>query len=294
MTCRFSLRFVTIVASTILLNVLTFAAFPLVAQPAAAHELTPEQLKGVTFDQHLGAQVPLNLRFRDEDGQPVTLDTYFGQRPVILTMNYFHCQNLCPLQLDGLLNGLNGVSLTLGQDFNVVTVSIDPREGPDDAMTTKLHALRAYDHRQNSAGWHVLTTDQSTIDTLAQAVGFRYSYDPDADEYAHPLGVLVLTPDGQVSRYLYGLDFAANDLRLALVDASAGGIGTLLDRALLVCYHYDPLTGRYTLLALNALRIGGGVSVLALGALLFWLWRTDVARKQSRLPRAPSDAGSSG
>jgi protein SCO1/2 len=261
----------------------------LVAPLVVAHELTPEQLKTVTFEQRPGAQVPLDLRFRDEDGQSIALSDYFGQRPVILTLNYFHCQNLCPLQLDGLLNGLNGVSLTLGQDFSVVSLSIDPREGPDLAATTKLHALRAYDRRETGAGWHILTGAQPDIDRLTQAVGFHYSYDPDADEYAHPLGIVVLTPEGQVSRYLYGLDFAANDLRLALVDASANRIGTLLDRALLVCYHYDPLTGRYTLLALNALRVGGGVSVLALAALLTSLWRTDLARGKK-----PTPAGTSG
>jgi protein SCO1/2 len=246
---------------------------------ALAHELTPEQLRTLRFDQRLGQSVPLDLAFRDEDGQHVTLASYLnGQRPVILTLNYYRCQNLCPLELEGLMNGLNGVTFTLGKDFDVVTVSIDPREGPDDAVSTKLKGLRSYDHPQNGTGWHVLTGDQTSIDRLAESVGFQYSYDPDANEFAHPLGVVVLTPEGQISRYLTGLDFSANDLRLALVDASAAKVGSLLDRALLVCYHYDPLTGRYTSLALDILRGASAAGVLVLGVFLGWLWRTDLRR----------------
>lgn len=266
--------------------ILILMAAVLTAGPVSAHELTPEQLRSVTFDQRLGQQVPLDLRFRDEDGQAVTLGNYFGQRPVILTLNYFHCQNLCPLELDGLMNSLNGVSFTLGREFTVISVSIDSREGPDDATTTKLRALRGYNHPQNGGGWHVLTGDQAAIDPLAQSVGFHYSYDPDADEYAHPLGLVVLTPDGQVSRYLFGLDFAATDVRLALVDASAERIGSIIDRALLVCYHYDPLTGRYTGLALNVLRGGGAAGVLAMAVFLSWLWRAELRRTP-----APPKAG---
>jgi protein SCO1/2 len=213
---------------------------------AQAQSLSAAQLSLVRFDQQLGATVPANLPFRDETGEPVTFGDYLGQRPAILTLNYFHCQNLCPIELDGLVNGLNGVPLTLGQDFNLVTVSIDPREGPADAADAKARALRGYDRAQDSGGWHVLTGDQQSIDGLTDAVGFRYAYDAQADDFAHPAGVVVLTPDGHVSRYLYGYDFDATDLRLSLVEASQERIGSLADRALLVCYHYDPLTGRAT------------------------------------------------
>src|SRR5205085_504426 len=159
----------------------------------------------------------------------VALGQYLnGERPAILTLNYFHCQNLCPLELEGLASALNGVSFTLGGDFDVVSVSIDPHEGPPDAMATSLRAVRGYNRGDQARGWHVLTGDQVAIDRLAAAVGFSYSYDADANEYAHPLGVIVLTPTGQVSRYLFGLDYAANDVRLALVDASAARIGSLL------------------------------------------------------------------
>src|SRR5262249_50650597 len=206
-------------------------------QTAQAQSLSASQLSLVRFDQQLGATVPANLPFRDETGEPVTFGDYLGQRPAILTLNYFHCQNLCPIELDGLVNGLNGVPLTLGQDFNLVTVSIDPREGPSDATDAKARALRGYDRAQDSAGWHVLTGDQQSIDALTDAVGFRYAYDAQADDFAHPAGVIVLTPDGHVSRYLYGYDFDATDLRLSLVEASQERIGSPADRARLVCHH---------------------------------------------------------
>jgi protein SCO1/2 len=240
----------------------------------SAHELSPDQLGQVRFDQQLGQRLPPDLVFRDENGTPVRLGDYFHAGPVILTLNYFHCQNLCPLELDGLISGLNGISFALGQDFTLLSISIDPREGPGDAEAIKARALRAYDKPRGGDGWHVLTGDQTSIDRLTDAVGFQYAYDPSRDEYAHPAGVVVLTPLGQISRYLYGLDFSANDLRLALVDASAQRIGSLLDRALLVCYHYDPLTGRYTLFALDFVRAAAGLGALALAAFLVWLWRS--------------------
>ncbi|MBV9359622.1 MAG: SCO family protein [Chloroflexi bacterium] len=251
---------------------------------AQAQALTESQLSLVRFDQQLGATVPADLGFRDETGEPVTLGTYFGQRPAILTLNYFHCQNLCPIELDGVVNALNGVPLTLGQDFTLLTVSIDPREGPADAADAKARALRGYDRAPDAAGWHVLTGDQRSIDALTDAVGFRYAYDAQADDFAHPAGVVVLTPDGRVSRYLYGFDFDATDLRLGLVEASQEQIGSLADRALLVCYHYDPLTGRYTPLALDLVRIGGVACVLALAALVGFLWRGE---RRRRPPAAP-------
>ena len=253
-------------------------------QTVAAHDLAPEQLAAVRFDQRIGAAVPPELVFRDEDGTPVRLGDYLHAGPVILSLNYFHCQNLCPLELDGLIGGLNGVtSLGLGTDYTLLTVSIDPREGPADAQTVKARALRGYDRPQGAAGWHLLTGDQAAITRLTDAVGFDYAYDPLQDDFAHPAGVVVLTPAGQVSRYLYGLDFSATDLRLALVDATAGRLGTLLNRALLVCYHYDPLTGRYTPLAWNLVRGGAAAGGLALVGLLAWLWRGEL-RRSRRLP----------
>jgi protein SCO1/2 len=251
-----------------------FLVLLLTASTALAHDLSPDQLARVRFDQQLGQRVPPDLLFRDDNGNLVRLGDYFHAGPVILTLNYFHCQNLYPLELDGLISGLNGVSFALGQDFTLLSISIDPREGPADAEAIKARALRGYDKPQGGDGWHVLTGDQAAIDQLTDAVGFQYVYDPLQDDYAHPAGVVVLTPLGQISRYLYGLDFSANDLRLALVDASAQRIGSLLDRALLVCYHYDPLTGRYTLFALNFVRGAAALGALGLAAFLVWLWRS--------------------
>ena len=260
------------------LFVLLLILLAFTAPAAAAHDLTPDQLRTVRFDQQLGQALPLDLQFTDENGTPVTLEQFFGQRPVILTLNYFHCQNLCPLELEGLISGLNGVSFSPGTDFNLVTVSIDPREGPADATTTKAQALRGYDRPQDANGWHVLTGSQASIDELTDAVGFHYLYDPQQDDFAHPAGVVVLTPDGQVSRYLFGLDFSANDLRLALLEAGQGKVGSLLDRALLVCYHFDPLTGRYTPLALNIIHVGGAAGALAIFTFLGMLWRAELRR----------------
>ena len=273
---------------SVLMAVASFAALALSAPAtAAAHELTREELGALRFDQRLGQQVPLDLQFRDENGAAVVLSQYLdGSRPVILTLNYFHCQNLCPLELEAVANALNGVPFTLGDEFDVLSVSIDRRDGPADAAATRLHALRGYQKRQDVTGWHVLTGGQQAIDRLASAVGFGYSYDPDANEFAHPLGVIVLSPAGQVSRYLFGLDFAANDVRLALVDAAAARIGSLIDRAVLLCYHYDPLTGRYTPLALNLLRGGGAAGLLATVVFLGLLWRADLRRASA----APAEA----
>jgi protein SCO1/2 len=264
---------------SVLVVVAWFATLATGATATAAHELTPDQLGALRFEQRLGGQVPLDLAFRDENDAAVALSQYLdGSRPVILTLNYWHCQNVCPLELEALASSLNGVPFTLGTDFDIVSVSIDSHEGPADAAATRLRALRAYQKGQITSSWHTLTGGQQAIDRLAEAVGFTYSYDPDANEFAHPLGVVVLTPAGQVSRYLFGLDYAANDLRLALVDAGAAQIGSLVDRAVLLCYHYDPLTGRYTPLALNLLRGGGAAGLLATVVFLGLLWRADLRR----------------
>jgi len=266
-------------------GVLMLLVLLVIPTTALAHDLSPDQLANVGFDQRLGQRVPLDLLFHDENGASARLGDYFDNRPVILSLNYFHCQNLCPLELDGLMNGLNGITFTLGQEFTLITVSIDPREGPSDAQDIKARTLRGYDKAdQGAGGWHVLTGDQNSIDRLTDAVGFRYAYDPIQDDYAHPAGVVVLTPSGQVSRYLYGLDFSANDLRLSLVDAGAEHIGSLLDRALLVCYHYDPLTGRYTPFALNFVRGGAVLGLLALVGFLGWMWRGELRAKAPPLP----------
>jgi protein SCO1 len=259
------------------------ATFAASAVSAAAHDLSPADLKLVGFRQHMGEVLPLELAFVDEFGQPVTLGDYFNQnRPVLLTLNYFHCQNLCPLELQGVIDGLNGVPFTLGDQYTLLTVSFDARETPRDAADAKFKAFRGYVHPDAAGGWHLLTTsDQSTIDRLTQAVGFEYVYDPQENDYAHPAGVTILTPGGAISRYIYGMDFAANDLRLGLVEAASSRIGDVVDQVLLICYHYDPISGRYTPLVLNLMKAGAAATLAVVGGVLFWLWRADLRRGAS-------------
>jgi len=238
---------------------------------ASAHSLTDEELKGVGFTQRLGEHAPLNTEFLDESGQHVTLSDYFGERPVILTLNYLRCPNLCPIILPSLAADLNTIPFKLGQQFTVLTVSIDPRDTPEQAESTRATALESYEHPDSADGWHVLTGHQEQIDQLADAVGFQYRYDEEQDEYAHPAGIVLLTPDGTISRYLYGLDFSPNDLRLGLVEAAQNRIGSLVDQVLLTCFQYDAQVGRYTPIAMNAVRLAGVLTVLALGGLIGYL-----------------------
>jgi len=257
----------------------------LLASPVRAHSLTSRELAGVGFEPHPGTQVPADLTFKDELGAPVRLADYLGQRPVVLTLNYFTCPNLCPLTVQDLASALGDVPFELGEQYTVLTVSIDPTDTPVLAQQKKREYLRPYPRPGIENGWHFLTGDQEAIARLTDAVGFRYAYDADQHEYAHPAGLVVLMPNGTVSRYLYGLDFEPNDLRLALVEAGQQQIATVADRILLLCYHYDPENGRYSSLVLAAVR-GGGVATLAgLGLLLGALWRREV--RSSGLRGAP-------
>lgn len=200
---------------------------------------------GVGIDQRLDSTVPLDLTFRDETGRAVRLGDYFGAKPVILTLNYYRCPTLCSLILSSLERGLQNVAFNVGEQFEVVTVSIDPTEGAADATAKKAEILGHYGRPGAAAGWHFLTGDEGQIRQLAAAVGFRYAYDTRGAQYVHPSGIMLLTPAGRVARYLLGIDYAARDLRLGLVEAADGRIGVPADQILLLCYHYDPATGRY-------------------------------------------------
>jgi protein SCO1/2 len=249
------------------------------ASPAHAQEAPPPDVGDVGFDQRLGEPVPLDLAFRDEAGHPVQLGDYVDGKPVILTLNYFHCPNFCTLVLDGLAKSLEEADLKMGSDFTVVTVSIDPRETPELAAAQKDLLLRHYSGLGIEDNWHFLTGDAPAIERLTQAVGFRYAYDALQDEYAHPAGLVILTSDGKIARYLYGAGFLTRDLRLALVEASQNRIGTLTDQVLLRCYRYDPATGRYSLMALNIVRLGSLITTLAFGGFLLFLWRREIQQK---------------
>jgi protein SCO1 len=249
-----------------------------------AHTLTIGELAGVGFDPQPGARVAGELRFRDEYGAEVQLGQYFGQRPVILTLNYFTCPNLCPLTVQDLAGSLGELPFALGEQYSVLTVSIDPTDTPDLARAKKRDFLRPFAQPGITSGWHFLTGDQAAIESLAGSVGFHFAFDSDRHEYAHPAGLVVLTPDGTVARYLYGLDFAPNDLRLALVEASQQQIASAVDRVLLLCYHYDPESGRYSSLVLGAVRAGGVATLAGLGLLLGVLWRRELVDGRKASP----------
>src|SRR5207248_3268976 len=215
--------------------------------------------------------------FRDEAGKVVRLGDYFGKRPVILSLVYYRCPMLCGEVLTGLTTSLNILSFNLGRDYDVVTVSIDPRETPDVAAKMKAVYLRRYIKRNPEApqGWHFLTGEQSQISELTKAVGFRYVYDPRIDQYAHASGIQVVTPDGRLSQYYYGIEYSPKDLRLGLIEASKNHIGTVVDKLILYCYHYDPTTGHYGAIAMRVLRISGIVTVLLLGGFIITMARRD-------------------
>jgi protein SCO1 len=229
----------------------------------------PPNLKDVGFDQRLNEQVPLDLAFVDESGRPIRLGDYFKGKPVVLICAYYKCPMLCTLVLNGTARGLSKVPFDIGADYQVVTVSIDPRETPDLAAAKKKSYLTRYDRPGAEEGWHFLTGKQDAIDKLTQAVGFRYVYDPKEDMFNHAAGITVLTPTGKISRYLFGVDFSPRDLRLALVEASANKIGSPADQVLLYCFHYDPATGKYALAIARFIQTGG-VLIIAMVASVAW------------------------
>ncbi len=228
----------------------------------------PAALRDVGFDQRLDAQVPLDIRLRDEAGREVRLGDYFGDKPVLLSLAYYTCPMLCTLHLEGLARSLKPLSMSVGKEFTVLTVSFDPRDTPERAAEKKQHTLARYDRPGAERGWHFLTGDAEQIAALTEAVGFRTQYDEQRGEYAHPAGIVLLTADGRVSRYLFGIDLAPRDLRLALVETAERKIGSLVDQVLLFCFHYDPAMGRYSGIALSSVRIGGILTVLALVGLI--------------------------
>jgi protein SCO1/2 len=245
------------------------------AVPARAQDGGPSDqiLNSVGVDQHLDAQVPRDLAFRDESGQAVTLGDYMRDKPTILTLNYFECPNLCTLVLTRLTDAMRELSFGVGKQFNVVTVSIDPRERPELAAAKKATYLERYGKPDAAGGWHFLTGDAPAIERLTQVVGFRYAYDDRQNQYAHPAAILLLTPEGRISRYFYDLSYAPGDLRLGLVEASANQIGSPVDQFLLRCYHYDPVSGRYTPAIMQIVQISFIATALAIGAAVFLMAR---------------------
>jgi protein SCO1/2 len=243
----------------------------------------PPQLSDVSIEQRLNQQVPLQLRFHDDQGQTVSLGQFFEpDRPVILSLVYFDCQMICSQALSSLTTTLRRLKFDAGKQFEVLTISFDPRDQSKDAAAAKSKYLAMYNRDGAEKGWHFLTGDQPSIDALANAVGFHFRWDPRTRQFAHATGIMLLTPDGRISRYYYGTQYFASDLRLGLIEASKNQIGTLADQIVLYCYHYDPRTGRYGVIVFRVMQISGGVTLAFVAGLIFFFIRTDPNRRRQK------------
>jgi len=249
----------------------------------------PPKLENVGIEQHLDGQVPPDLTFRDETGKTVKLGDYFGRKPIILDLAYYNCTMLCGEVLLGLTGAMKMVSFNLGEQYDVITVSFDPKDTPELAAAKKKEYVQRYGRPGAQQGWHFLTGQPDAINALTKAVGFQYQYDPRINQYAHATAIMVLTPQGRISRYFYGVDFPPKDLRLGLVEASQNKIGNPVDAILLYCYHYDPATGKYGAVVSNILQLGAGITILILGAMLFILFRMGPA--SAPRPARPAHLG---
>ena len=275
MSCRFY--------AAMLVALGAIAAFSTSAQQIT----TPAILSKVGIAQNLNAQIPPDLVFRDETGKSVRIGDFFGKKPIVLSLVYFDCPALCTEVLNGELRTMKAISLDLGKDFDAVTVSFEPKDTPVLAKAKRDVYIGQYGRPEVAEHWHFLTGEQESIDALTNVVGFRYAYDSAIRQYAHAAAILVLTPDGRIDRYFYGVQYPARDVRLGLVEASEGKIGTLTDHALLYCYQYDPMTGKYGVVVMNVLRAAGGLTVLVLGIFMTLMF----LRERKRPSGVPPAAG---
>ena len=269
-------------SSAILLTLSGVIAFPANAQQIS----TPAILSKVGITQNLNAQIPAALVFRDETGKPVRIGDFFGKKPIVLSLVYFDCPALCTEVLNGELRTMKAISLDLGKDFEALTISFEPKDTPALARAKRDVYIGQYGRPEAADHWHFLTGEQQSIDALTNVAGFQYAYDSSIRQYAHAAAILVLTPDGRIDRYFYGVQYAARDVRLGLVEASQGKIGTLTDHALLYCYQYDPMTGKYGVMVMNVLRAAGGLTVLVLGFFMAMMFLRE-RRRTSGIPAEP-------
>ena len=232
--------------------------------PGIPSSQMPSVLSKVSFDQRLNEQLPLATPFKDDHGRSVTLGEYFGVKPIVLAFVYYECPMLCNQVLNGLTTSLTVLEESVGREFEVVAISFDARETPVLASGKKKSYLDRYQRPESARGWHFLTGDEASIAAVTKAAGFNYVWDDRTKQFAHPSGIVVATPDGKVSRYFFGIEYASRDVKFALIESSAGRIGTVIDNLLLYCYHYDPSTGSYGFVAMGAVRAGGAVTLLAL------------------------------
>ena len=266
----------------LLLSVLALTISVAVSE-AQLVETQVENLDGVGVDEKLDEMLPLDVEFRTSAGNTIKLgDLFDSGKPALLSLNYSDCPMLCRLQLNGLVDGLRGMALEPGRDFEIISVSIDPLETPQRSRQTKINYVKSYGRAQTADGWHFLSGSKSSIDRLADSVGFRFKYVPERKEYAHAAVTIAVTPDGRTSRYLYGVLYPSQTLKLALVEAGQGKIGTTLDRVLLFCFHYDATTGRYAPVAKRMMQLGASVTVstMAIGLFPVWLKRRRKSQDQ--------------
>jgi len=275
----------SVTVATLLLSLVPLAGAQQLLGPARQSAMQDSNLKpalpgalaDVGIDQKLNQSIPLDLDFKDEFGRAVKLRDFFHTgKPVILAPVYYRCPMLCTQILNGVAGALKAVSLDPGKDFEVVAISFDPKDTPETAASKKQTYLRRYGRANSTNGWHLLTGDEANIKPLMDALGYRYKYDPKTDQYAHASGIMVATPDGRLSRYFYGVEYAPVDVRLGLVEASHGKIGNPVDQILLFCFHYDPATGKYGAVAMNMVRAAGAAFVLIGGAFLAIVLRRDM------------------
>jgi protein SCO1 len=241
----------------------------------------PDPLKNIGIDQKLNAQLPLDLPFRDDSGRDVKLGDYFGKRPVVLALVYYSCPMLCTEILNGMVSSLRVVSFNPGEDFDVVAVSFDAREKPPLALEKKQAMLKHYGRPDTAKGWHFLTGDLASIKALTESVGFHYSFDAHTNQFAHASAIMIVTPEGKMSKYYYGIEYSPKDVRLGLIEAAQNKIGTPVDQILLFCYHWDPSTGKYTPIAIGGLRVVAAATLLLIGGFLFINFRRDARERAS-------------
>jgi protein SCO1 len=273
------LRQIAVAMSVVLMSVAVSAQDGRGVQPigSAPSSQRPPVLSKVAFEQRLNEQLPLDLPFTDEHGKAVKLGDYFGKKPVVLAFVYYECPMLCTQVLNGLESALRVLNESVGKEFDVVTVSFDPRETPVLALGKKKAYLERYQRPRAEHGWHFLTGSPASIAALTQAAGFGYVWDEASQQFAHPSGIIVATPEGRLSRYFFGIDYSPRDVKFALMESAFDRIGSLADQLLLYCYHYDAERGNYGFVAMRAVRIGGAVTLLALVSFVFVSLRRDIA-----------------
>ena len=250
--------------------------------PGLDASATPEILKHVGIEQKIGASLPLDLEFNDESGTPVRLGSYFGDKPVILTLVYYDCPMLCTEVLNGLNRSLAPLNYSIGEEFEVVTVSFDPRETPTLASQKKAVYTQRYGRPGTKEGWHFLTGDAPAIDALTETVGFNYVYDEAEGQFVHGSAIMIVSPKGTVSHYFFGIEYPSEDIRLAVIESSEEKLGNVFDQIMLYCFNYDPEQGRYGVAIMNAMRVAGLVTLLAMGSFMVVMIRRDRRRKQAR------------